>query len=155
MKRGIIFLSLVFLVLLVNFASAINLKIEKKSSGEILIADVNNPVVFELSVTNLGPSDNFIFYNLVGFRNFPEEPVFISQAETKNITLEILPLRQLLERGYYTITIYVKSQKDNSVIREDLTFKIIDLKDAFEVGATDISPSSTETLFFIKNRGEL
>ena len=59
---------LIFSLILIHSVLALNLNVEKKSSDEVMIAGLNEPVEFELEITNLGESDNFEFYNLLGFQ---------------------------------------------------------------------------------------
>ena len=139
MKKIILIILLALLILLlVPSVLAINIQVEKQTIDEVLIVEFNNPVVFDLNITNLGASGNFEFFNLLGFIMSPEQ-IFIGHEETEEIQLEIVPLASIKERGFYTITYYIKAS-DQSRIQDTLTFKILDLKDAFVVGSSDVDP---------------
>ena len=84
--KKIFFLVLLAIIFLPS-VMAVNLKIEKLSSNEVMINDLKQPAVFELKMTNLGSSDNFQFYNLLGFSMSPKGSVYIGNGETKNITV--------------------------------------------------------------------
>ncbi len=146
--KKIIFLALLIL-LIAPLVVAIDVQVEKQSTGEVLIVEFNNPIVFNLSITNLDYSDNFEFFNLLGFMMSPEK-ISIKSDETKEIQLEIVSLASISERGLYTITYYIQAS-DKSRIDETLTFKIIDLKDAFVVGSSDVDPESNSIEIFIRN----
>jgi hypothetical protein len=153
MKKIILIILLALLILLIiPQVVAINIQAEQKSTGEVLIVEFNNPVVFDLNITNLGASGNFEFFNLLGFTMSPER-ISIEQGETEEIQLEIVSLASINERGFYTITYYIKAD-DASMTQDTLTFKIIDLKDAFVVGSSDVDPESNSIEIFIRNTEE-
>ena len=150
MKKIILIILLALLILLiVPSVLAINIQVETQVIGEVLIVELNNPVVFDLNITNLGASGNFEFFNLVGFIMSPEQ-IFIEHEETEEIQLEIVPLASINERGFYTITYHIKAD-DASMTQKTLTFKIIELKDAFVVGSSDVDPESNSIEIFIRN----
>jgi hypothetical protein len=148
MKKIILMILLISLI--IPSVLAINLEIEKQSTGEVLIAELNNEIVFDLEITNLGSSGNFEFFNLLGFLMSPDK-IFIDKGETEEVQLEITPLASIGERGFYTITYYIKAD-DSSEAQETLTFKIVELGDALVVGSGDIDPQSNSVEVFIKNK---
>ncbi len=146
MKKWFLLVALVFL--LPNIL-AININVQKTSQNEVLIADVGKPVSFLLNIINNGASDSFQFYNLAGFSMSPTN-ISINSGETKKIRLDLSPIGGISQRGYYTIP-YVIRASDTSEDKESLTFKIIDLKDAFEIGSGDVDPNSQSIQIFIQN----
>lgn len=147
MKKVFFLIALIFL--LPNIL-AINLKVEKISQNEVLIADLESPVaVFDINITNNGPPGNFEFYNLAGFSMSPTK-ITINSMETKEIQLQLSPIGKISQRGFYTIPYFIRAT-DTSEIEESLTFKIIDLREAFEVGSGDVDPESQSIDIFIKN----
>ncbi len=153
MKKELVFLSFFVLTLVVVLsvnASAVSLNIVKTSSNEVLVSGLGKPVTFNFQMTNTGPSGTFSFYNLVGFSISPDK-VSIDSGETKNVTLEALPLSNLTQTGYYTFPYYIKSS-DGTQEQENLTFKIINMADAFQVSASNIDPESKYISVFLKNR---
>jgi len=146
MKKWFFFL--VALILLPS-ALAINLNVEKTSENEVLIVDIEQPVVFNLKITNLGAPGNFEFYNLASFSLSPET-FSLTSGETREIQLALSPIGKISQRGYYTVPVYIRAS-DTSEIKQDLTFKVINLKDAFEVGSGDVDPQTQEIEIYIKN----
>jgi len=140
----------IMFILIFSLVSAINLEVEKTSKNEVLVTDLGKPAIFNLKIKNLGSSDNFEFYNLLGFKMSPTETL-ISSDETQDIELKISPISAFDYRGFYTFNYYIRGQ-DDSEINEDLTFKIIDLKDAFEVGSWEIYPESNSLEIYIHNK---
>ena len=145
-----IILAFLLISLIIPTVLAINLEIEKQSTDEVLIAELNNRIVFDLEITNLGTSSNFEFFNLLGFLMSPEK-VYIGKEKTEEVSLELVSLASIEERGFYTITYYIKAD-DASQTSETLTFKIVDLQDALFVGSEDMDPESESIEIFIKNR---
>lgn len=145
-----ILISIVFILLILPSILAINVSVEKQSSNEVLITGINMPAVFNLRITNLGASDNFKFYNLVGFMMSPET-TSINHGEIKEIMLRIFPIGELKNKGPYTFKYTIKGQ-DDSEIDKQLTVKIIDLKDAFEIGADEFDSSTNSLNVYIHNK---
>jgi len=144
-------LVLLLIGLLISFISAINLKVEKQSSDEVMIGEIDNPASFDLRITNSGPADSFLFYNLLGFGMAPKGTVLINKGETKNVKLMIYPRENFDFRGFYTFQYFIQAQ-DSSEIAEELTVEIIDLKDAFEVGSGEIDPELNSLEIYIHNK---
>ncbi len=145
-----IFILLIALLVLPSVL-AININVEKQSSNEVMIAGLKKPVVFELEITNFGVADNFEFYNLLGFSMFPVGTVFIAEFQTKDVQLKISPIGDFTHRGAYTFSYFIRSQ-DTSETKEELTFKIIDLKDAFEIGSGEVDSDSNSLEIYIHNK---
>jgi len=143
--------TLLMLLLILPSVLAINLKVEKQSSNEVMIIGLKDPTVFDLKITNLGATDNFGFYNLLGFEMFPVGTTQINQGQTTNIELKISPIGELSSRGAYTFNYFIKAQ-DSSETMQELSFKIIDLKDAFEIGAGEIDLESNSVKIYLHNK---
>jgi hypothetical protein len=147
-----VFICLIAALLILPTVFALNLKINEISQDEVMIAGVNQPVVFDLNVTNLGTSDNIEFYNLVGFRMFPEGKISIGAGETKEIKLQVTPIEKFDYLGYYTFHYFIKGQSDPQQIDSTLMFKRVTMDEAFAIGASDVNPQSSEVQVFVKNK---
>jgi len=146
-----IYFLLVFCLVLIQPVSGINLNVKKLSSGEVMIAGLDEPVVFDLELKNIGTADNVEFYNLLGFQMFPVGTFFIGEGQTKKIKLEISPIGEFNYRGAYTFNYFIKSQ-DFSEIEEKLTFKILDLQDVFEIGAGEVDSDLNSIKIYLHNK---
>ncbi len=145
-----IFILTILILLILPSVLAINLNIEKQSSNEVLIHGLKMPAVFDLNITNLGPTDTFKLYNLVGLSIRPET-VSINSGETKEIKLKISPIGDLDVRGFYTFKYTIRGS-DESEIDQQLTVKIIDLKNAFEIGTEEFDSDSNSLDIYIHNK---
>ncbi len=141
---------LISLILILPLISAINLTIEKQSSNEVLILGLDMPTIFDLKITNLGPTDNFKIYNLVGLDINPKT-VSINKGETKEVKLEVSPIGDLNIRGFYSFNCPFRGQ-DESEINQQLTLNIINLKDAFEIGSEEFDSNSSSLNVYIHNK---
>jgi hypothetical protein len=142
----------IFLTLLLvpSFISAINLDVEKISSDEVYIYDLNKPVKFELKLTNNGADDSFKFYNLLGFGIKPSDRVEIKRGESKIVEVEISPSSHVPKEGFYVFNYYIKAE-DGSEINKEINFKITSFEDIFTVGSANTNPEDESVDVYIKN----
>lgn len=148
MKKMFLF-GFLFVILVVPSVMAININVEKTISNEVLVKDLNQPVTMNLNITNLGASDTFTVYNLVGFSMNPES-FSIAGGQTKNIEISLIPLGGIPDSGFYKIPYFIRAS-DNSEIGEEFTFKIVRLKDVFYLNTSTLDPESTQVEVSIKN----
>ena len=141
----------IFILLILPSISAINLKVEKQSLNEVMILGLEKPAIFDLKITNSGAADNLEFYNLLGFSMFPIGTTPLNEGETKEIQLKISPIGDFTHRGAYTFNYFIRGQ-DFSEIKQELTFKIIDLKDAFEIGSGEFDSESKSIEIYMHNK---
>lgn len=149
MKKLIIPLLIALLIL--PCILAINLEIKKQSSDETMIFGLKEYVSFDLKVTNKAQADNFEFYNLLGFEMFPIGTTYIGSGQTKDIELKISPIGEFNQKGSYTFQYFIRGQ-DSTQQEERLTFRIIELKDAFEIGTEEVDSESNSIKIYIKNK---
>ncbi|MBU2053254.1 MAG: hypothetical protein ABIJ14_01960 [Nanoarchaeota archaeon] len=149
--KKILFILLMMLLIAPLISAAV--EIEKQSSNEVLIVGIGEPATFDLKIKNFGASDNFEFYNFLGFNMFPVGTVFIGAGQTKDVKLQISPIGDFSHRGFYTFNYFIRGHNQNSSEQsETLTFKAIDLKDAFEIGSGEVDAESNSIDIYIKNK---
>jgi len=147
-----IFVSIILFLMIFPSILALNLNIEKQSSNEVMIAELKNAVIFNLKITNIGASDNFEFYNILGFDMLPTEKISISEGQTKDIQIKIFPREGIKHRGFYTLKYFIRGQEPSNLEEQELTFKLIDLKDAFEIGSGEVDPESNSIKIYVHNK---
>jgi hypothetical protein len=142
-----------FVIALLLFPTiiALNLKVEKLSSDEIMVAEIDKPATFLFNITNLGAKENIEFYNLLGFRMFPLGKVPIEPSETKQIEMQLFPIGEFTHLGEYSFNYFIMGF-NQSEIEQTLTFTRIELKDAFEIGAGSFDSESSSIELFISNK---
>lgn len=148
MKRVLI-LALILLSILPSIY-AINLKIEKISSDEVLIIGLDKPAIINLRITNRGVDDSFMFYTFFGSGMYPKGTVAINSWETKDVEIGIYPREDFKTRGYVSFDYFIKSLTGEQ--RETLILNIIELNEAFEIGSSEFHPEENSLEIYIKNK---
>jgi len=141
---------LLLISLILPTICAINVEINKTSENEVMILDIDTPATFNLTIKNNGISDEFEFYTFFALLEEPKEPISINSGETKNITVKILPTYSL-KTGFSTFDLFIRGT-DKTETEKQLTIRIIDLKDAFEVGSGEIDSDTKELEIYIHNK---
>lgn len=147
-------LALILILFILPSVLALNLKVETTSQDEVIIANVDKQTTFNLVITNLGGNDYMEFYNLASFKMFPIGSTPIKAGESKDIQVKISPLGDIKERGQYTFRYFIRGA-NKSEVREEISFRIIDLKDAFEIGSNGIDKEAGTAKIFIKNKEKI
>lgn len=157
-KRAVLFMILSFLAFsmlvvltAISCVSAIDLEIGKKAINEVFVIETNTPAIFEFTIKNLGESDNFEIYSLVGVDIYPKGNFRIEKGQTKIISVEVRALESAKKiPGYYNFVYKIKGS--NTGIQEDrMTFKIATLGEVIYLSADSINPESEETSVYFKN----
>ena len=148
-KVGILFIFLLT-VLVVPSVLALELEVEKLSTNEIFISGLSEPATFDLRITNLGSSENVVFYSFFSQELYPKGAVYLEGKKTQDVTLQIYPSSKL-KPGYYTFEYYIRNNYGGEVA-EVLTVDIIEFEEAFEVGSEDFDPESKTLNVYIHNK---
>ncbi len=138
------------LLLFLPLISAISLEIEEANSDVAMIRGLDMPAIFDLKITNLGNADYFMFYNFFGADTLPKGTVLINGGETKDVSVGVYPREDFKQEGRIKFDIYIKGESGE--ITYPLTVNMIDLEDAFEVGAEEFKPDSNKVSVYIKNK---
>jgi len=144
-------LTLFVFLLIIPQILAVDIRIKQVDSQDVVINGLDGFAKFNLKVENLGPSDNFQFYNLLGFEMSPKEKIQIDSNEIKDIELIVYPREDLDYTGLYSFEYFIQGG-DSSKASEKLTLNIIELGDAFQVGSGEISPETNSIEIFILNK---
>ena len=131
--------------------SALNLDIKNEVEDEVMILGLEMPALFELTIKNLGGADNLMFYNFFGSDTLPKGTVSIGGWETEKITVGVYPRDDLKQTGRIQFDLYVKGDAGDS-ITYPLMVNVINLEDAFEIGAEEFKPDSNEISVYLKNK---
>ncbi|MDP2672410.1 MAG: hypothetical protein Q8O84_01205 [Nanoarchaeota archaeon] len=152
MRKSLSFSLILILVLLfLPLISAVNLEIQKESSDEVMIIDLNKPAVFDLSIKNNGPTDEFMIYTFFGSGSLPKEKFTITSGQTKKIQFIVSPPYDVARTGPVVFDYFIQDS-DNSEYKSALNVKVINLNEAFEIGSADFDPESSSVEIYIKNK---
>lgn len=138
-------------VLLLPTILAIDVSVKELTKNNVMIIGLGQPTVFNLSVINKGYEDNFLFYTFFGSDYEPKERVSIARDIPEVVEFKVYPRDDWKGRGLTNFYYFIKA-KDGSEVKEQLTVNIIDLGDAFEIGAGDVNPDSNSIELYIKNK---
>jgi hypothetical protein len=147
MKRALPILLVLMLVLPSIFA--LNLEVEKNSKNEVMILDLNEPAVFDLTLKNYGPEDNLVFYTYFSPSIFPKGTVPIGQEKVKGVQVEIYPPEKI-KTGYSQFQLFIRGQDDTEVVKQ-LTVNVVEFQDIFEIGSGEINSESKTMEIYIQN----
>jgi hypothetical protein len=150
MKKEVLILGLFLMVL--SPAMAMVLNIDKLSSDEVMIYNLNEPATFDLSITDLGASDNIMFYSYFGSGVFPKGTTLIGSGESKEVLLKIYPPKPTNIQGYYNFDYYIKSANSGEEIKQTVSVKIVDFQNVFEIGSGEFNPESSSVQVYVQNK---
>ncbi len=151
-KKPLLIVIIVFSLLL-TLVSAIDLDISSKPISNIAILDLDEPAIFELTIRNLGETESFEIYSLVGVDISPEEKFTIFSGETKKIQIMAMP-QDSKPKGFSTFEYRIKNSL-NEIQKESLTINIVDLGGAFSITSENINPKAEQTKILIQNKANI
>ena len=147
------FLSLMIIILFASLISAQtpSLKIEKTDKGSVIIKELTNPAIFEFEIENLGQSDIFEIYSLIGVSMSPKGKFEIPHGKTK-IEVMAFPNKEIRENnnGFYNFEYQLKG-RNSGIFRDTLLIKIIPLEEAIAVEGNPFYPSDDNASIIVKN----
>ncbi len=149
MKKGLILL--MFVMLILPLAAAGNLEVEKVDKGSVIISELNNPAVFEFTITNKGPSDNFEIYSLLGISMSPKGTFEVPSGKSV-VEIKVYPNKEIQKyRGLYYFEYQIKGS-GSEIFKDKLGVTIAELRDAIEAGADNFSPDDAKLNIVITNK---
>lgn len=147
----------IFLVCIsLQLVLAINLDVSKKTISGTVISEVNEPAVFNLTITNRGPADDFEIYSLVkGVDVLPNGNFHLNAGETKSMEVSFYIDEQLRERTGIINFVYKIRGSSSGIQDYTQEVAISNFKDAVQVSAETITPDSLEAKVYVQNKIDL
>ena len=150
MKKAIFFALFVFLN--ISLILAINLDVSEKPIINTLVTGLDKPAVFDLTIINLGETDTFKIYSVIGMDISPEEPFEIISGERKTIKITANPQETLkLQTGTRSFEYKIRDSK-NEIQKEYLPMNVLALNELLTITPESINPGSEIATISIKNR---
>ncbi|MFH0906098.1 MAG: hypothetical protein V1824_02065 [archaeon] len=150
MKKGIT-LTMFILLLSLNLIAAINLNVDANPILDVIVTELDEPAIFDLTIQNLGESSNFEIYSLVGMDISPEDSFFISSGDIKIIRVYVDPQEAIKSKlGYINFKYQIKNEL-NEIQDGTLTLNIIELNKAISIIPNNINSKLDEITILIKN----
>jgi len=149
-KRAVLFL--MASLLLMQIAAATTLEVQKESVEGVVVTELVKNAKFNLIIKNLGETDSFEFYTLVGNVDLlPKGFITIEGGETKIIPLTVIVDERVRKNyGDYSFAFNIRGQA-SGITEEKLTIKLARFKESFKISAEDITLDSSEAVFTIEN----
>lgn len=142
---------LLFGLLLLPFALSMNLEVSSVPVQDSFILELNEPAVFELSITNLDDSGDFEIYSLVGVDISPESFVLNSGDERK-MKINVVPQESLRQKRELPLNfIYKIKNSKNEISENSLSMRIIGIDSIFSITPENINPGSDKISLLLKN----
>jgi len=147
-KRVVLFL---FIILALQLVSAA-VKIEKTAIISDVVPEINQSAIFNFKITNLGESDTFQIYSLVGVSMFPNETFSINSGETKELEVKVYPEATILRNpGTFNFIYKINGEKSGLQQEDVMLIRIVKLKDALEINSYNIELDSDEATVYVRN----
>lgn len=145
-KKSLIIYFLAFLFL-TSFVSA-SISVEKAEKAGVIIAEINNPAVYEFTITSNAP-DTIEIYSLVGVSMSPKGTFDIPMGKS-TVEVKAYPSKELREReGSLTFQYQIKHA--NGVYQDNLEAKIVSINQAIEIKPFNLKPGEANAVVEIKN----
>ena len=146
MRRGIFLVSVLAFFILLSYVSAYTL--EKTDKGSTIIAEVANPAVYEFTISG-GASDDYAeIYSLLGVEFEPKSAFDLPVSKTLDV--KVHPSNKYLDHpGNYIVEFYVRGSLGQ--LKDDLTFKIVSLKDAISIIPSNLHPDDVSLELSLQN----
>lgn len=145
-----ILLSISFL-LNISLTSAL-VEITKEEISKVVISELDEPAVFNFEIKNLGPSDNFEIYSLVGVDMTPEGMFLIEKDKTKEIEVKVYPDKNV-KKNFGTVVFVYKIRGEKAGIQNDtLAIEIYSLDKTIEANCYNFGPDADSIVVYVTNK---
>ncbi len=150
MKRSVIVLMvIVFGAMFLHAVTA--LTVDKLDKGSVLIAELNNPAVFDFTVTNPDQQESAQIYTLVGIPMTPDKS-FDLPTGSKTFEVRAYPPLELRKNsGFLTFEYQIKGEL-SGIFSDKLRVKIVPLKEVFDISAERLSPTDADAVVLVRNK---
>lgn len=149
-KRVItVILTLSFLLALVSAVP--DLEIKKVDKGSVVIAELQNPAVFDFIITNNGGEEYFEIYSITGLSFAPKEKILIPHG-TKTLKVLVWPNEDLRKRNELLNIEYQIKGDQSGILKDTLSIKVVPLSEVLEISVEPLLPTDSQATIKIRNR---
>ncbi len=150
MKRSVVVMFSICM-LFVTFFSVGAIEVSKIDKGSVLIAELDNPAVFDFTVTNLEKAEKAQIYNLLGIPMTPEETFELKKGDTSFEVRAYPPKEFRKNSGYLNFEYQIKGD-DSGIFSDTLRVKVVPLKEVLEVSSERLSPADKDAVILVRNK---
>lgn len=142
---------ILILIMLISFASAIDLSVKSTPISNTIITDLNEPAIYDLTITNNEETESFTIYSLIGIDIIPNTPTIINSKDTKVIRIQLYPQKSLSSKLETLAFEYEIKNSKNQLEKHTLTVNIMNIEKAISMSPENIDPKSENINIQIKN----
>lgn len=141
----------VFAAILLSSMTSAALTINKTDMGSVVIAELNNPAVFNFSVFNSYSQDVFEIYSFTGVK-FSPVGTFSLPVGPSSFEVKAYPNKDIRKNdGYYKFEYEIKGE-NSGITKDFMMIKIAHLDNILDISALPLLPSSDSATIIIKNK---
>ena len=157
MDKKIIFSLLSLLIILSVPSVMASFEVQKEAVAGTIIKEFNSPAVFNITIKNNGPSQNFIFDTLLDIVIQPSGSLQIAAGDEKSVMLKAFFSDNLKRRYYggFDFAYLVKSSSEE-VFEDSLNVRIVFLDDVVSVSVPEaVGMKDEEVAITLENQESL
>lgn len=141
---------LALLIIPVAYAADGSISVDKTDKGSVIIAELDNPAVYNFQITNTGPMQTAEFFSLVGLTLSPRGAFDLPSGVT-NVEVKAYPTANARKRtGLYSFEYQIKGS-ETGLYKDTLLIEVVELQDALHITLDNILPEDTSTTVTVKN----
>jgi hypothetical protein len=137
-------------ILIISSVSAIELEVNATGKVPVIVSELKDPAIFDLTINNKGAGDNVEIYSLIGVSFEPKEKFYLPSGES-TIEVKAYPNDEIrATKGTYAFEYQIKGS-DANMFKANLVIKIVNLKDVFEITPQSIAYGSDNAVVKVRN----
>ncbi len=148
MTKRVLILALIVAMLLPGVLAS--LSVEKVDKGSVIISELNNPAVFNLTINNPDGPQQAEIYSFTGI-SFSPRGFFDIQTGPNNLEMRVYPSQSILsQRGLYNLQYQIKGTT-SGITADSLQINIVGLKDALIMKSSDLNLGDDKLILQVTN----
>jgi hypothetical protein len=142
---------LLIIILSLSLVSALDLSVEKEVVSDVVIAELDEPAVFDFTIKNNGERDSFEIYSLVSVELTPKTAFSLSRGESEELRVEVSPSETIRSNpGAFTFIYKIKGS-NTGTMEDRLSINIVNLEDSLQITSDSINPESRRAAVHVEN----
>lgn len=141
---------IMFLIISLSSLAVASLNIEKIDKGSVVIAELDNPAVFEFIINNPEGNDTAEIYSFLGVSFSPRGTFDLVPGENR-IEVKAYPNKEVRKNSGTFKFQYEINTQNQGIFKDSLTIKIVPLKNSLSVRASQLHVEDKTASLEIKN----
>lgn len=141
---------IMFLIISLSSLAAASLNVEKIDKGSVVIAELDNPAVFEFIINNPEGNDTAEIYSFLGV-SFSPRGTFDLVPRENRIEVKAYPNKEVRKNSGTFKFQYEINTQNQGIFKDSLTIKIVPLKNSLSVKAFQLHVEDKSASLEIKN----